>query len=98
MVIDRFYFSNGESAGNLDEFLDRLKVIDEECFLHHTGEGRNDFANWISECVGDKVLGRRVDKLKDRGEIIIAIDKKVNTPSKIKKSIIEQIKGAILNE
>ncbi len=97
MVIDRFYFSNGEKCGSLDELLDKLKVLDEECFSHHIDEGRNDFANWIGDAVGDRVLARRIGKLKDRKKIITAIDKKINTPAKKKKSIIDQIKEAILH-
>ena len=98
MVIDRFYLCNGESAGSLDELLEKLKVIDEECFLHHVNEEKNDFANWIKDAVGDKVLSRRIGKLKDRRKMIVAIDKKVNSPAKIKGRIINQIKGAILDE
>lgn len=97
MVMDRFYFSNGDSAGSLREFLGKLKEIDDDCFFHHVNEERNDFANWISDAVGNKVLGRRVGKLKDRKKIIEVIDKKVNSPAKIKKNIIDQIKEAILN-
>ncbi len=98
MVIDRFYLCNGESAGSLDELLEKLKVIDEECFLHHVNEEKNDFVNWIRDAVGDKVLSRRIGKLKDRRKMIVAIDKKVNSPAKIKGRIINQIKGAILDE
>ncbi len=97
MVMDRFYFSNGDSAGNLGELLDKLKSIDDECFKHHVNEERNDFANWIGDAVGNKVLARRIGKLKDRNKIIAAIDKKVNTPAKVKKGIIDQIKEAILH-
>lgn len=97
MVIDRFYFSNGDSAGSLDELLGKLKVVDDEVFSHHVTEDKNDFANWIEFSVGQKALGKRVGKLKDRGEIIHVIDKKVNTPAKIKSGIIDQIKEAILN-
>lgn len=97
MVIDKFYLSNGDSAGSLRELLDKLKEIDDDCFFHHVNEERNDFANWIGDAVGDKVLGRRVGKLRDRKKIIAAIDKKINTPAKIKKNIIDQIKEAILN-
>ncbi len=97
MVIDRFYFSSGESAGSLEEFLWKLKVLDNECFLHHVTTEKNDFAAWIGECVGDKVLGRRVGKLKDLDKIISAVEKKVNNPTRVKKNIIEKIKDEILN-
>lgn len=95
--MDRFYFSNGDSAGSLDEFLEKLGGIDDECFSYHVNKEKNDFATWIEHGVGDKVLGRRVRKLMDKGKIIATIDRRINSPAKIKKNIIEQIKGAILN-
>jgi hypothetical protein len=98
MVIDRFYFSSGDSAGSLDELLEKLKSMDEDCFEHHVNEDKNDFAAWISECVGDKALAKRISTLKERREIIKVIAKKVNTPAKVKKGIIAQIKEAIVNE
>ena len=97
MVIDKFYFSNGESAGSLREFFEKLKNIDEECFSHHVNEEKNDFANWIRDCIGDKELGKRIEKLKDRKKIINLLEKKINGPASTKKGIIEQIKEAILN-
>jgi hypothetical protein len=97
MVIDRFYFSSGKSAGSLSELLNELKVMDDECFFHHVNEEKNDFASWIIGCVGDKALGNRVAKMKDKDKIIAAIDKKIYTPAKVKKRIIHQIKEAILN-
>ena len=97
MVKDKFYFSNGDSAGSLDELLAKLRTIDDECFFHHVNEEKNDFADWTQFCVKDKVLSKRIRKLKDREGIVNAIDKRVNTPTKIKKGIIDQIKGAILN-
>lgn len=97
MVMDRFYFSNGDSAGSLEELLRKLKVLDDECFYHHVTEYQNDFANWIRECVGDKTLGKRVGKLNEKQEIIDVIDKKVNSPARVKKGIIDQIKEAILH-
>ena len=97
MVIDRFYFSNGDSAGNLDEFLEKLEGIDDECFFHHVNEEKNDFANWILYSLKYKALGNRISELKDKKEIISAIRKKVNSPAKIKSNIISQIKEAILN-
>ncbi len=98
MVIDRFYLSNGDSAGSLDELLEKLKVVDDECFFHHVNEEKNDFAAWIGGAIGDKVLAEKVGKLKDKGEIVAVIGKKVDTPAKIKKGIIDQIKHAILND
>jgi hypothetical protein len=95
--MDKFYFSNGESAGSLEEFLEILKSISEDDFFHHVNEERNDFVGWIENCVKDKSLARKIEKLKDKDKIILVIEKKINSPAKIKKGIIYQIKEAILN-
>ncbi|MCD4771056.1 DUF5752 family protein [archaeon] len=97
MVIDRFYLSNGDSAGDLRELLSRLRVVDEECFSHHVNKKKNDFANWIKKCVKDKVLAKKIEKLKSKEKIILAIDKRINTPARVKKRIIRKIKEAILD-
>ena len=81
MVMDRFYFSNGESAGSLEEFLRVLKKIDDECFFSHVNEQKNDFANWIRVCVKDKALSNKVRKMNDQDKIIEAIHKKLKFSS-----------------
>lgn len=98
MVINKFYFSNGESAESLKEFMNKVADIDDDCFLHHVNDRQNDFANWIEFCVKDKVLANRVRKIKEKEEIVLAIKKRLNTPARAKKGIIEQIKRAILQD
>jgi len=97
MVIDRFYLSNGESAGSLEELFYTLRTIDDECFSHHVNKEKNDFAKWINGSVKDKVLGKKIAKLKSKEKIILAIDKRINTPAKIKGRIIAEIKEAVMN-
>jgi uncharacterized protein DUF5752 len=97
MVIDRFYLSNGDSAESLEELLYKLRGIDGECFSHHVDGKKNDFAKWISGSVKDKVLGKKIAKLKDKEKIILAIDKRINTPARIKGRIIAELKEAIMN-
>lgn len=98
MVMDRFYFSNGDSAGSLEEFLEKLKILDDEVFYSHVNDEKNDFAPWIEFCVKDKVLAKRVSKLKDRVKIFKTIERRLKSSAKAQKNIIEQIKGAILDE
>ncbi len=95
--MDRFYFSNGDSAGNLKELLDKLKIIDNECFEYHVNKDKNDFANWTENTLGMGVLGKRIGKMKDKKKIISTIDKTINSPARVRSRIIEQIKGEILN-
>lgn len=52
----RFFCSDGKVFSNLEDLKEDIKKMSDEVFLHHTGEGRNDFSNWICECVGDARL------------------------------------------
>lgn len=97
MVMDRFNFSNGESVGSLEEFVVVLRNLDEDTFFHHTGEGRNDFANWIRDCVKKKALANKISKLTGKEDIVEEIEKSLDTPAKKKMGIIDQIKSAILD-
>ena len=97
MVIDRFHLSNGDSAGSLEELFHMLRGIDDECFSHHVNKKKNDFAIWIKKSIKDKVLSKKIEKLKNKEKIILAIDKRINTPAKIKGRIIAEIKEAVMN-
>jgi len=48
-----FFCSDGKVFSNLKDLEKGLEEMSNEVFLHHTNEGRNDFANWISECLDD---------------------------------------------
>jgi hypothetical protein len=50
---NRFFCSDGKVFSNLEDLKEGIKEMSDEVFLHHTGEGRNDFSNWISGCLGD---------------------------------------------
>lgn len=49
----RFYCHDGKFFCSLGELKDGIKNMSNDIFAHHTGPGRNDFSNWVRECVGD---------------------------------------------
>jgi hypothetical protein len=51
-----FVSEDGREFKNLTDLRRGLKEMTEEIFSHHTENGRNDFSNWIRECVGDARL------------------------------------------
>jgi len=50
---NKFFCSNGEVFSNLDDLKKGLEKMDNKTFLHHARKGKNDFSNWIKECIGD---------------------------------------------
>ena len=53
---NRFFCNDGKFFSNLCDLKDDIPNMSNEAFLHHTGQGRNDFANWIRDCLGDSKL------------------------------------------
>ena len=59
-----FYCQDGTAIKNLEELEYALDNMEEETFLHHAGEGRNDFGNWVREVIGDEKLANDLVKSK----------------------------------
>lgn len=43
-----------------------LSAMTREQFRHHTADGRNDFATWVEDVVGERELGRQMREATDR--------------------------------
>jgi hypothetical protein len=52
----RFSCSNGSVFSNLANLGEGIEEMSDEVFSHHVEQGRNDFSNWIRECIGDSRL------------------------------------------
>lgn len=95
--INCFNMCNGNKLYNLDDFLIELKTVDDGSFHNHVNDERNDFSNWVNDIKGCKVLANQIKKSKSKEEMIIFIEKKINSPLKRKKEILSQIREAIIN-
>jgi KaiC/GvpD/RAD55 family RecA-like ATPase len=62
-----FRLKNGDRLSSLRELAVALKTMDDSVFLHHVGDGHNDFAPWIATCIKDIILADRIRHVKDRG-------------------------------
>lgn len=65
---ERFWCADGRSLKNLSELRSALNDMSAETFAHHASEGRNDFANWVRDVIGDKTLSSDLGKLLNRTE------------------------------
>ncbi|MDH3353140.1 MAG: DUF5752 family protein [Nanoarchaeota archaeon] len=79
-----FFCSNGKVFSNLGDLKKDLKKMNDESFFHHTGHGRNDFSNWIGECLGDVDLANELVGLDKKGSL-----KKIESRMKYIKNYLE---------
>jgi hypothetical protein len=63
---EAFWVNNGPVLHSLQDLLDALHNMSDEQFEHHTAQGRNDFANWIKECLCDSACATSVKRVRTR--------------------------------
>ncbi len=73
-----FYLNNSISVKNLCELSEHLKEMDEETFKSHVNQEKNDFGEWVSNIIGDKTLGKKMNELKDKNEMSKALEIRVD--------------------
>ena len=59
-----FWINNGPILRNLKDLKNALKKISEETFKYHVNKEKNDFANWVKNVLGDKILANKLAKIK----------------------------------
>lgn len=72
-----FYLQGNHPIKSLCELADVLNSIDDAAFAFHVSEGRNDFAKWIANIVGDKRLAEKIEQLDTRQDIAKAVNIRV---------------------
>src|SRR3989344_8230789 len=68
-----FYLSDGVVVKSVCDLENVLQEMPEEVFSTHVSKGKNDFAKWVNDIVGDKVLGEKLSELKTREEMAKAV-------------------------
>ncbi|MEM4268472.1 MAG: hypothetical protein QXK37_06620 [Candidatus Woesearchaeota archaeon] len=74
-----FWLHDGRILKNLFDLVDALKDIPPEIFTHHVNEGKNDFANWINEVIGDKKLADEIRNHRDAISILNKVAKRLES-------------------
>jgi len=59
-VVFRCY--DGRILRSLRELGNALADMENEVFVHHVTEGKNDFSNWVREIIGDEKLAKDLTK------------------------------------
>ena len=65
-----FYLEDGTTLNNLSELLGALKFMDDTLFSKYVTPEKNDFANWVEFCLGNKELANRMRVAKSKDELV----------------------------
>jgi glyoxylate reductase len=68
-----FYAHNGMVIKNLSELQSAIEKMDEGTFNYHMNSSKNDFVNWIRDCIKDLAAASLLEKAKTRAEAVNAI-------------------------
>lgn len=73
-----FWFHDGRTVKNLDEFAKALLEIPEETFRHHVAKDKNDFTNWIRDVIGDVTLAKELRKAATQATAARKVETRLN--------------------
>ena len=73
----RFILVDGTSISNLVELSIAIPALSQEQFNSHVDDAKNDFLNWIRDCIHDSVLVKALSGKNDRKSIQNIISKRV---------------------
>jgi len=74
-----FWVNNGPILKSISELATELKKMKTDTFMHHVNQGKNDFANWIKDVVGDGKLTKQISKLKTKEAVANMISRRIET-------------------
>ncbi len=80
-----FWVNNGPIIRNLKEFAAAVRKLKPEQFMHHVNKEKNDFAKWVEEVIGDKMLAQKIKALKTKDSVAKAISQRVVALYKLAK-------------
>ncbi len=79
-----FWVSNGWIIRSLKELPLALRKMNNDTFVYHVNKGKNDFANWVADVVGDKKLAASIRTTYNKADMIAEIEKRI---AQIKKTL-----------
>lgn len=64
----RFFCVDGQVLHNMEELQKALKLMDENSFIYHANDERNDFAAWINDVLGDVRFAEKFSQIRNQKE------------------------------
>ena len=73
---------SGHILRNISDLADELKNISDSDYARHVNTEKNDFVNWVRDCIKDSTLVRDLQRAPNRGQAAKAVASRVNVLSK----------------
>jgi hypothetical protein len=64
-----FFFHDGTKAKNIEEMLEHIKKMPPQGFAFHCDEHKNDFYNWIKNCI-DPHIAEDIKTVKTQRQMV----------------------------
>jgi hypothetical protein len=74
---NEFVLLGGGRIKNIVELGRELKQMSDDVFMHHVTQDKNDFANWIENCVKDERLGILARTTKDKHRMAAIVERRI---------------------
>ena len=80
----QFITKKGDIIKSMAELAQKIKQMDDETYMHHANEQRNDFSNCVKDIMKDEDLASEIKKSKNKNEASARIEEKIKRLNKIK--------------
>jgi hypothetical protein len=64
-----FYVCDGSVLRNLEELVQALPHMPDSVFSYHANREKNDFANWVRDVFGKRLLAKKMSKTTDKRSV-----------------------------
>jgi hypothetical protein len=87
---EAFWLCSNVTVQSLEELAFHLMRVDDAVFRYHIQRSRNDFEDWIRECIGDRELAREIARVKTKDTLAKKIEARIEELKK-QNSIKEKV-------
>tara|TARA_Y100000310_G_C20689043_1_gene820990 strand:- start:773 stop:1390 length:618 start_codon:yes stop_codon:yes gene_type:complete len=87
-----FILKTGDAIKNLEDLLKQLRGMDDDTFLHHVNDHKNDFSKWINDIIKDKDLADSLGSIIKKAEMLHTVKgriKQLKKRQKVRKTTIK---------
>ncbi len=79
-----FWSHDGREFKNLQELALGLISMDNETYMYHVNNNKNDFAHWVKEVIGDQEMARELEQAMSRTDAAEKVTSRVTYLSSLK--------------
>jgi len=74
-----FWCKDGRVMKNMEELDEALKEMSDDTFKYHANKEKNDFSNWVRDCIGDVTLSRALARITTKATAIRKVDARLRS-------------------